>query len=323
MQNETQDQKLSVVFLDRGSLDARLPTLNFDHQWTEYSSTPHSEIVQRLKDADIAITNKIPISRETIEQLPDLKFIGVAATGTNIIDIEACRERQITVSNIPEYARSSVPEHTFALILALRRQLKAYTEDVRQGAWNTSEQFCLLNHPVRDLAGSRLGVIGYGTLGKAVAQLGLAFGMELYVYNRSPIDDPRAVQAPLSEVLETSDVVTLHLPLNEQTRNMIAAPQLTAMKRSAVLVNTSRGGLVHEMDLAHALTHGVIAGAGFDVLTSEPPKQGNPLLDLDLPNFLLTPHVAWASQEAMASLATQLVANVHAFVSGRPQNCVS
>ncbi len=323
MPNKAQNKKLSVVFLDRGSLDASLPALNFDHQWTEYSSTPHQEVVQRLKGADMAITNKIPISREAIEQLPDLKFIGVAATGTNIIDIEACRERKIVVSNIPEYARSSVPEHTFALILALRRQLKAYTEEVRQGAWNKSEQFCLLNHPVRDLAGSRLGVIGYGTLGKAVAQLGLAFGMELCVYNRSPINDARAVQAPLSEVLETSDVVTLHLPLNEQTRNLIAAPQLQSMRRSAILVNTSRGGLVHELDLAHALTQGVIAGAGFDVLSTEPPRQGNPLLDLDLPNFLLTPHVAWASQEAMASLATQLVANVHAFVSGKPQNCVS
>lgn len=322
MPNQAHDKKLTVVFLDRGSLDATLPALNFDHQWTEYPSTPHAEIVERLKGADIAITNKIPISRETIAQLPDLKFIGVAATGTNIIDLEACKQRQIVVSNIPEYARSSVPEHTFALILALRRQLKAYTEEVRQGAWSKSEQFCLLNHPVRDLAGSRLGVIGYGTLGKAVAQLGLAFGMELYVYNRSPINDTHAVQASLSEVLETSDVVTLHLPLNEQTRNMISATQLMAMKRSAILVNTSRGGLVNEMDLAHALKNQVIAGAGFDVLTNEPPKQGNPLLDLDLPNFLLTPHVAWASQEAMASLARQLVANLQAFASGRPQNCI-
>lgn len=323
MTNKVTDRKMSVVFLDRGSLDATLPNLNFAHDWIEYPSTPHGEIVQRLKGADIAITNKIPLSRETIEQLPDLKFIGVAATGTNIIDIEACKERKIVVSNIPEYARSSVPEHTFALILALRRQLKAYTEEVRQGAWSRSEQFCLLNHPVRDLAGSRLGVIGYGTLGKAVAQLGLAFGMEIYVYNRSPVNDPRTVQASLPEVLATSDVVTIHLPLTDQTRNVISAAQLSGMKRSAILVNTSRGGLVNETDLAHALKRQVIAGAGFDVLTTEPPRHGNPLLDLDLPNFLLTPHVAWASQEAMSSLAGQLVENLNAFVSGRPQNLVT
>ena len=224
--------------------------------------------------------------------------------------------------NIRDYSVVSVPEHCFALMLAVRRNLMAYAADVAAGRWERSSRFCLLDHPIADLAGSRLGIVGYGALGRRVAQIGRAFGMEIAVSTRSPVPDPDVLQLPLAELLATSDAVTLHLPLTDQTRHMIGAAELATMKKSAILINTARGGLVDEAALAAALQNGVIAGAGFDVLSKEPPAPDNPLLTLKLPNFVLTPHVAWASAGAMQTLADMLVDNIEAWQAGAPKNLV-
>ncbi|MBA5690505.1 D-2-hydroxyacid dehydrogenase [Duganella sp. LX47W] len=311
-----------IVFLDRDSLIANVRPPAFPHHWAQYPATGHADVVERLRDATIAITNKVPLRAADLAQLPKLKMIAVAATGTDILDLEACRERGIAVSNIRNYAVHSLPEHTFALILALRRNLVAYRADVEAGRWQQAGRFCLLDHPISDLAGSRLGLVGYGALGKSVAALARAFGMEVCVHTRSPVDDPTVRQVDWDELLETSDVISLHLPLSPQTRHMIGAPELARMKRGALLINTARGGLVDEQALADALNNNVIAGAGFDVLTKEPPPDDHVLLKLRLPNFILTPHTAWASGQAMQVLADQLIDNVEAWVAGAQRNVV-
>jgi glycerate dehydrogenase len=308
----------SLVFLDRETLDARMRMPSFPHSYQEYAVTRGPEVVERLKDATIAIINKVPMDRETLKQLPKLQLIAVAATGTDMIDKDHCRAAGITIVNIRNYAVNTVPEHVFALIFALRRNLIAYREDVRRGVWQRAEQFCFFPHPIRDIAGSTLGIVGFGELGKSVARRAEAFGMRVLATDIIP--QPGLVDLPT--ILRRSDIVTLHVPLTAQTRNMIGAEQLAMMRSDAILINTARGGLVDEHALAAALRDGVIAGAGFDVLTSEPPREGNVLLDLVSPNFILTPHVAWASREAMQVLADQLIDNIEAFVAGRPQNVV-
>ncbi|WP_075795951.1 D-2-hydroxyacid dehydrogenase [Massilia putida] len=311
-----------IVFLDRDSLIANVRQPAFEHRWRDYPATNADEVVERLRGATIAITNKVPLRADAIVQLPDLKMIAVAATGTDNVDLAACRERGIVVANIRNYSLVSVPEHCFALILAVRRNLRAYVADVEAGRWERSTRFCLLDHPIGDLAGSRLGIVGYGALGRRVAQIGRAFGMEIAVTSRSPVLEPDVTALPLDELLATSDVVSLHLPLTDKTRHMIAARELASMKKSAILINTARGGLVDEAALAQALKDGTIAGAGFDVLSKEPPVPENPLLQLRLPSFVLTPHVAWASGGAMQTLADMLVDNLEAWVAGKPTNVV-
>ena len=308
----------------RHRLDSALRPPAFAHSWEEYPHTRGSEqTVSRLQGASIAITNKVPLRAAELAQLPDLKMIAVAATGTDILDLAACRERGIVVANIRDYARATVPEHTLALMLALRRQLVAYRADIEAGLWQASDRFCLFGHPIRDLNGSRLGLLGYGALGKSVAHLARAFGMQVAVHNRSPIQEDGVTEVSLAELLSTSDVVSLHLPLSDKTRHIIGAQELASMKPTALLINTARGGLVDEAALAEALQQGVIAGAGFDVLSKEPPEPDNPLLQLRLPNFILTPHTAWASGEAMQLLADMLIDNVEAFERGAPVNMVA
>jgi glycerate dehydrogenase len=313
---------MKIVFLDRDSLVARLRRPAFAHEWVEHAGTQAHEVAARLAGASVAITNKVPLRADAIAQLPDLKLVAVAATGTDNVDLAACRERGILVANIRNYSVASVPEHAFALMLALRRNLRAYIADVEAGRWQESSRFCLLGHPIGDLAGSRLGIVGYGALGRKVAQIGRAFGMQVCAATRSPLHEEGVTQLVLDELLATSDVVSLHLPLTDATRHLIGARQLASMKRGAILVNTARGGLVDEAALAAALRDGVIAGAGFDVLATEPPSPDNPLLQLRLPNFILTPHVAWASAGAMQALADMLADNIEAWAAGRPQNVV-
>lgn len=265
----------------------------------------------------------MPLQRETLEQLPGLKMIAIAATGTDKVDIACCRERGIVVSNIRDYSVHTVPEHVFMLMLALRRNLLAFRTDLKQGEWQRAGQFCLFTHPVHDLHGSTLGLIGHGAIGQAVERLAVAFGMEVLLAEHKGTTDVRPGYTAFASVLHESDVITLHLPLNGQTRHLIGAAELALMKPHALLINTARGGLVDEAALADALNSGRIGGAGFDVLTVEPPSQGNPLLDLDLPNFILTPHIAWSGREAMQSLADQLIANIEAYAAGTPQNRVA
>ncbi|WEF35058.1 D-2-hydroxyacid dehydrogenase [Pseudoduganella chitinolytica] len=309
-----------IVFLDRASLVADVRRPSFAHTWDEHDASTAAEAIERLRGATIAITNKVPLRADALARLPDLKLIAVAATGTDIVDLAAARERGVVVCNIRDYAHAAVPEHTFALILALRRNLLAYRADVAAGAWQRSPRFCLFDHPIRDLHGSRLGLVGYGALGRQVAHIGRAFGMEIAVHTRTPVDG--VINLDLDELLATSDVVSLHAPLTPATRNLIGAAQLARMQPTALLINTARGGLVDEAALADALQAGVIAGAGFDVLTTEPPAPDNALLNLHLPNFILTPHNAWASREAMQGLADQLIDNLEAFVRGTPNNVV-
>ena len=312
-----------IVFLDRASIIADIRCPNFEHQWQEYAATSAQQTLARLKDATIAITNKVMLRREILEQLPRLKMVAVAATGINNVDIDCCRERGIVVSNIRNYSVHTVPEHVFMLMLALRRNLLAFRADLRNGAWQRAEQFCLFTHPVRDLHGSTLGIIGHGAIGKAVEQIALAFGMKVLIAEHKGATGVRLGYTGFDTVLRESDVISLHLPLNEQTRHLIAAAEFASMQPDALLINTARGGLVDEDALLDALRTGRIGGAGFDVLGDEPPTRGHPLLDLDLPNFILTPHIAWSGREAMQILADQLIANIEAYAAGTPQNRVA
>jgi glycerate dehydrogenase len=312
-----------IVFLDRSTLQATVRRPAFEHSWQEYPVTSASEVVERLRDATVAITNKVPLRAEVLRRLPKLKMIAVAATGYDVIDIDYCRANRIAVANIRNYAVHTVPEHAFALITALRRNLLAYRQDVERGRWQQVDQFCFFDHPIRDLYGATIGVVGEGVLGQGTANVARAFGMKVLFADHAPPKAAGVVFTPFEEVLAQSDVISLHVPLTAETRNMIGIEQFRRMKRTAILINTARGGLVDEQALVQALREGLIAGAGFDVLTREPPKEGNPLLDLRLPNFILTPHVAWASDGAMQFLADQLIDNIEAFVKGSPQNLVT
>lgn len=310
-----------IVFLDRETIG---PTVNLnrpqaEHEWVCYDATTEDQIVERLMGAQVVITNKVPLRRKTLEQLPDLEFITVAATGYDVIDTEACAEFGITISNVRGYAVNTVPEHTMALILALRRSLFGYRQDVIDGQWQAAGQFCFFNHPIRDLRGSRIGIIGAGVLGKSVARLAEGFGMIPMFAEHKGKSGMGELYTPFEEVLETADILTLHAPLTEETRDVIALPEFRKMKRKPLIINTGRGGLINEADLVTALDKGFIAGAGFDVLTKEPPEDDNPLLSiLDRPNFILTPHVAWASEEAMQALWQQVADSIDAYLDDAP-----
>jgi len=312
-----------IVFLDRQSLKAEVRRPSFSHAWEEHDQTAESLVAGRLAGATIAITNKVPIRRASLEQLPDLKMIAVAATGYDVIDIDACRERCIAVANIRNYAVHTVPEHTFAMIFALRRNLIAYREDVLRGRWQAQDQFCFFDHPIQDLHGSTLGIFGEGALGQATASVARALGMRVLFADHPPPKAPDVEFTDAETILAQSDIISLHCPLTPASRNFIGIEQFKKMKRSAILINTAHGGLVDEHALKTALETGLIAGAGFDVLTKEPPKDGNPLLEIRTPNFILTPHVAWASDGAMQFLADQLIDNIEASIAGTPQNLVT
>ncbi|MBK9445027.1 MAG: D-2-hydroxyacid dehydrogenase [Betaproteobacteria bacterium] len=315
-----------IVYLERESVIAEVRRPACAHAWVEYGKSLQAEVEPRLAEASIAIVNKVQVDAGMISRLPQLKMVAVAATGTNNVDLDACRARGIVVSNIRGYAVHTVPEHAIALMLALSRNLVAYRESVQAGRWQQSEQFCFFDHPIRDLHGATLSIVGGGALGQGVATLARAFGMKVLLAERKGAAVCRAGYQPFAEALAAADVVSLHCPLSADTQGLIGAAELQAMKRSALLINTSRGGLVDESALAQALKEGWIAGAGFDVLSKEPPSEGNPLLAPELlaqPNFLLTPHVAWASRPAMQALADQLIDNIEAFARGVPQNRVA
>lgn len=315
-----------IVFLDRRTIapeiEVRRPA--FDHGWTEHDQTTPEQVVERARKATIIIDNKVPLRAETLAELPALKMIAVAATGTDCVDKDYCEEKGIIVSNIRDYARSTVPEHTFALILALKRNLIGYRGDVVAGEWQRWNQFCIFTHPISELHGGVLGIIGEGSIGQSVADLAKAFGMRVLFAAHKGKTGLGPLYTPFDEVIETSDVITMHCPLMPETQDTIAMPEFKRMKQTAILVNTARGGLVNEQDLEAALRQGLIAGAGFDVtVPPEPPTPDSPLMRLlDLPNFILTPHVAWASREAQQALADQLIDNIENFVAGKPSNVV-
>jgi glycerate dehydrogenase len=311
-----------IVFLDRASIRAAFRPPSFAHEWVDYPTTAPAEIVTRLASATIAITNKIPLRAPDLARLPQLRAVAVAATGVDCVDLNYCRERGIAVSNVRHYSRRSVPEHVLMLLLNLRRNFVRYQEDVGRGAWQQAPAFCLLEHPIHDLHGATLGIVGHGVLGQAVEKLALAFGMRVLIAEHKGATAAREGRVTFDELLRESDAVTLHCPLTPETRGLIGEAELERMKPGAVLINCGRGGLVDEAALVAALKAGRIAGAGVDVLTAETPRSGNPLLDERLSNLIVTPHNAWASDEAMQILADQLVDNLEAFVAGRPQNLV-
>jgi glycerate dehydrogenase len=312
-----------VVFLERDSLKVEVRRPGFEHTYEEYARTSDDQVVPHLQNATVAIINKAGLSEETLAQLPKLKMVAVAATGYDRIDIAACRKRGIAVANIRNYAIHTVPEHVFAMVLALRRNLLAYRQEIEQGKWQKSEQFCLFTHRISELFGATMGIVGEGAIGRGTAAIARGFGMRvLFAYHNSS-KKKDVVLTPFDQVLAESDILSLHCPLSPATRDMIGINELRKMKRSALLINTARGGLVNEAALVQALDEGVIAGAGFDVLTTEPPTNGNPLLDLRRPNFILTPHIAWAAAEAMQFLVDQLIDNIEAWVAGKPQNLVT
>ncbi len=315
-----------IVFLDRGTFapEVELTRPEVEHEWVDYDNTPADKIVERLQGATIAITNKVPIRRETLEQLPGLKMVSVAATGFDVIDVPACRDHGVAVSNVRGYATHTVPEHTFGLIFALRRGIAGYKQDVANGKWQESGQFCFHTHPIKDLAGSVLGIFGEGNLGQGVDDIAKAFGMKPVFAAHKGVDGLGPLYTPFDEVLETADIITLHCPLMDATRNMIAMPEFRKMKKKPFIINTARGGLVNEADMVQALDEGLISGIGFDVLTKEPPAPDQPLLKvMDRPNVIITPHVAWASLEAQTECWRQTVDHVNAFFAGQPTNLVT
>lgn len=317
---------LRIVLLDRKTLpdDIHFRTFSFAHELVEFDQTAPDEVSERIRDADVVVTNKVPVRGPAIASAPNLKLVAVAATGTDVVDVAACAQRGVAVSNIRNYAVNTVPEHTFALILALRRSLLAYRNSVQAGRWQEANQFCYFDFPINDLAGSTLGIIGDGALGRSVADLGRAFGMKVLFSDYKGTTGMGPLYTPFEKVLEISDIITLHSPLTPSTRNMISTAEFAQMARRPLLINTARGGLVDEAALEHALRSGQISGAGFDVVTAEPPADDHPLMRLlDLPNFILTPHVAWASRGAVQSLVDQLIDNVEAFERGTPTNIVA
>lgn len=314
-----------IVFLDRETLSPQttLRQPRFPHELVLHPRTSSDEVAERIADADIVIVNKVKLPAQALARATRLRLIAVAATGTDNVDLAACRAHGIVVSNIRNYAVHTVPEHTFALIFALRRSICAYRDAVRAGRWQAAGQFCFFDHPIRDLAGSTLGIIGDGVLGQAVAAMGRALGMRVLFAGYKGHTDQGPLYTPFERTLAESDVLTLHCPLTPQTRNMIGREEFSLMQRKPLVVNTARGGLVDEAALAWALEAGRISGAGFDVASVEPPPADHPFTRLiDRPDFILTPHVAWASDEAVQAVADQLIANVEAFADGQPRNVV-
>lgn len=316
-----------IKFLDDSTIGPGVTIRRPDvpHEWTSYDRTRPDQVVDRLSDATIAITNKVPIRADALAQLPNLKLIAVAATGYDVIDIEACRARNIGVANIRGYAVNTVPEHTFALITALRRNLVEYRAQVLDGEWIRADQFCFFNRPIWDLSGSTLGIIGAGMIGQAVGRVGKGFGMNVIYHDNYAAETPdTGPLVPLAQLRDTADVVTCHCPLTDETRGLIGADFLSAMKPTAIVINTARGGIIDEDALAAAIRDGEIAGAGIDVVATEPAPADSAIMELaKLPNVILTPHVAWASVGGMQTLVDQLIDNIEAYLAGTPQNMVT
>lgn len=292
------------------------------NDWQVHGHTSATQVAGRIRDAHIVISNKAPLDSDTLATASNLKLICVAATGVNNVDLEAASGHGIAVCNATSYATPSVVEHVFALILALTRRLEEHRAATRAGQWNTARDFCHLDFPVRELAGRSIGIIGYGELGRAVARVAETFGMNVMIAQR-PGGPAQPGRHALNKLLPQVDILSLHCPLTTHTRNLIDSKQLALMKGDALLINTARGGIVNEHALALAVSNGTIGGAGVDVLEKEPPVNGSPLLDVNLPNLIVTPHVAWSSRESRQRLVDQVVENIQAFKAGNPRNLVN
>ncbi len=290
---------------------------------TVYDRTSPADVVSRIGDAEAVLTNKAVLDGEVLAQLPHLKYIGVLATGYNVVDVDVARRQGVVVTNVPAYSTESVAQTVFAHLLNITQRVGHYATLNREGAWSSVSDFSYYNTPLIELAGKRIGVVGYGNTGQAVTRIALAFGMKVSVFTSKPQSalPEGCVKADMDDVFRCSDVVTLHCPLTPDTDRLVNAARLSLMKPGAVLINTGRGGLVDEAALADALRSGKLLAAGLDVLTSEPPKADNPLLKLD--NCFVTPHIAWATREARTRLMAQVAANVKAYIDGNVINNVA
>ena len=289
-----------------------------------YDRTPQEKVVERAKDAEVVFTNKTPLGEDLLKQLPRLKFIGVLATGYNVINIEVAKQQGIVVSNVPGYGTPSVVQMTFALLMELTLHVQHHSNTVREGKWSASKDFCYWDYPLVELANKTLGIIGFGDIGGKVADVATAFGMSIIGNSRTQTDQSHRKNfrwVSVTELLEQSDVVSIHCPLTPETKGLINKENLQLMKPSAYLLNTSRGPVIVDHDLADALNNDVIAGAGIDVLSTEPPPAGNPLFTAK--NCIITPHIAWATKEARSRLMDITVNNLNAFLKGEPVNVVS
>jgi glycerate dehydrogenase len=317
---------IRIVFLDRDTLSpetvVRAPSVS--HEMVVHARTAPHEVAERIRDADVVITNKAPVRAEALAGAAKLKLIAVSATGTDNVDLVEAKTRGIAVCNIRSYAKHTVPEHTFALMLALRRSILPYGQSVIEGRWQQAAQFCYFDYPIADLGGSTLGIIGHGTLGQSVGKIAAAFGMTVLAAGRRGATDLKPGQTAFDEVLKRADVITLHCPLTPETRGVIGIREFALMERRPLLINTGRGGLVDELALEKALDAGQISGAGFDVTDGEPPAHDSPMMRIaSRENVILTPHVAWASREAIQALADQLIENIELFLAGTPRNLVT
>jgi glycerate dehydrogenase len=314
------------VFLDTDTVDAGdldLTALNdFPISWATYGTTSPEQTLTRVRQAGVVISNKVLLNRQILSASPHLKLVVIAATGTNNIDLHAAAERGVVVCNVRDYGTPSVVQHVFALILALTTRLPQYQRAISDGRWQRHPHFCLLDYPIRELAGRTLGIIGYGHLGQGVAKVAPSFGLQVIIGQR-PGGTPQSGRVPLDELLAQANIVSLHCPLTDHTEDLISEREFRLMKNDAILINTARGGIVNEPALVTALRDGIIGGAGVDVLSQEPPVDGNPLLDRDIPNLIVTPHIAWASRESRQRVVDIVVDNIRAYLNGRPQNVVA
>lgn len=313
---------LHIVVLDRDTLVNRPFDFDFPHTLSSYGTTEAHETLKRIRGADIVITNKVVISAQAFAENPQLKLVAVTATGVNNVDIESAKQNGTAVCNIRAYGNESVAEHAFMMMITLMRNLPAYQRDVAAGLWENSPFFCHLGAPMRDLNGKTLAIFGRGNIGKTLATYAQAFKMKVVFAEHKHAETVRDGYVSFDEAIRSADVVSLNCPLTPQTANMIGEAELQQIKPGAILINCGRGGLVDEAALVAALKYGQIGGAGFDVLTQEPPRDGNPLLKARLPNLIVTPHIAWASQEAANRLFDILLDNINRFVAGNPQNLV-
>ncbi|MDR9489218.1 MAG: 2-hydroxyacid dehydrogenase [Spiribacter sp.] len=315
-----------TVLLDRDTLDIGdldLSALeNLSGGFHSYAQTAPADAASRIGNARIVIVNKVLLSAETLSQCPNLALICVIATGVNNIDIDTAKRQGIQVVNCQGYGTASVSQHVLTLMLALSNSLDPYVQAVRAGRWEQAPHFCFLDYPITELAGRTLLIVGHGELGSAVGALAQALGMDVLISERPGASSTRPGRVAFSNAIEQADVVTLHCPLTEQTRDLIDAQVLERMPSNALLINTARGGIVNEQDLANALRNGDIAGAGIDVLSEEPPRNGNPLLAKDIPNLLLTPHCAWGSRTARQRIVEQAVENIKAWQADTPVRVV-
>ena len=316
---------MKAVFLDYDTMGPGLdlePLYAVTPDLTIYDGTADDEVAERIAGAEIVFTNKIGLTQELLSSAPKLKLVALTATGTDNVDLGQAEKSGIAVANIRDYCTNSVVEHVFGTLLMLTRSLPGYRETVAAGDWQDSDNPVLFSHPIRELSAMTLGIVGYGSLGKGVAAVGRAFDMKVIVSARPGSNEIPEGRVSFDEVLATADVISLHCPLNDETRNLFGAEQFAAMKESAFLLNTARGGLIDSQALSDALSNGAIAGAAVDVLPQEPPIDGDPLLDYKGDNLVVTPHIAWATNEARQSAIDELAANAAAFMAGKSRNRV-